>query len=391
MSKLTKTIIDNLETSKRIHIWDSQIKGFGVRVSSAGRKTYILKYRAGGGRAGQQRWLTLGTHGSITCEQAREKAVKLLAEIADGKDPQKIKFDYREAPKTQDLWDKYEKEHLPTKKPKSQEEDIRNWKNEIAPKLANKKIKDVNRQDIEKILLSFKDRPYLGNRVYALISKMMNLAEYWEFRNPHSNPCLHVKKYKEEKRERYLNKAELEKLGEVLSFFEAKSKINLYTSSAIKLLLLTGARVSEILTAKWEWVDWEKRTINLPDSKTGKKPLFLSSSAIDILNKLKNIPEIDDNPYIIRGFKANSHMNCISKAWQRIRKEAGIEDVRIHDLRHTVASIAVGQGANLPIIGRLLGHSQVQTTQRYAHVDVDPALAVADKLGETIASSLNKK
>ena len=216
----------------------------------------------------------------------------------------------------------------------------------------------------------------------------MNLAEFWGYREDFSNPCRHIQKYKEESRERYLSENELERLGNVLKSFQTLHKMNLYIVGAIRLLLLTGARVNEIITAKWEWVDFDRRVINLPDSKTGKKALFLSNTAVDILKDLREIPEKEDNPYIIRGRKPNSHLACISKAWQRIRKEADIEDVRLHDLRHAAASIAVGQGTNLPIIGRLLGHSQASTTQRYAHVDIDPALTAANKIGKVVSGAL---
>ena len=160
-------------------------------------------------------------------------------------------------------------------------------------------------------------------------------------------------------------------------------------AGAIRLLLLTGARVSEVLSARWDWVAWDRRVIELPDSKTGAKPLFLSEAAMAVLRNLRDDDE--EHPFIIRGRFAERPLVNIAKPWRRICALAKLENVRIHDLRHTAASVGVAAGTSLPIIGRLLGHSQSQTTQRYAHVDLDPALVAADKIGEAITGALNPK
>jgi integrase len=159
-------------------------------------------------------------------------------------------------------------------------------------------------------------------------------------------------------------------------------------AGAIRLLLLTGARVSEVLSARWDWVAWDRRVIELPDSKTGAKPLFLSEAAVAAL---RNLRDDEDQPFIIRGRFADRPLVNLAKPWRRVCALAKLEGVRIHDLRHTAASIGVATGTSLPIIGRLLGHSQSQTTQRYAHVDRDPALIAADKIGDAITGLLNAK
>jgi integrase len=151
---------------------------------------------------------------------------------------------------------------------------------------------------------------------------------------------------------------------------------------------LTGARVSEILGAQWEWVDWQGKTLNLPDSKTGAKPIYLSEPAVDILMHLKSLPQADTNPYIIVGRNKGRPLDNLRKPWGRIQARAGLSGIRVHDLRHTAASVGISQGMSLPVIGRLLGHSQASTTQRYAHVDAHPALDAANKIGGVVARAL---
>ncbi|WP_243080323.1 site-specific integrase [Candidatus Rhodoblastus alkanivorans] len=218
---------------------------------------------------------------------------------------------------------------------------------------------------------------------------MMIMAEVWGYRPDGSNPCRHIVKYREQARQRYLSPDELVRVGQALAVALDAGEINAHMDAAIRLLLLTGARVSEILGARWEWVDWNRRVIALPESKTGAKPLFLSDQAIELLRVRKAAAEGSDNPHVIEGRLAKKPLVNLAKPWALIRKRAGVEDVRIHDLRHTAASIGVASGLNLPVIGRLLGHTQAATTQRYAHVDIDPALAAINTIGAAIAASLS--
>jgi integrase len=221
------------------------------------------------------------------------------------------------------------------------------------------------------------------------MSKLFNLAERWNMRPDGNNPCRHVPRYEEQSRERYLTVAELGRLGEALEAGLAAQSETPHMVAAVKLLLLTGARLNEILTAEWEWVDLDRRVITLPDSKTGRKPLYLSEAAVEVLRDLQKLrgPE---SRFVIAGRFPDRPLTNLTKPWKRIRERAGIEDVRLHDLRHTAASIGVSQGMNLPVIGRLLGHTQASTTQRYAHVDIDPALAAADKIGTVVAGALTR-
>ncbi len=180
----------------------------------------------------------------------------------------------------------------------------------------------------------------------------------------------------------------MRRLGVALDELEANSSHGVYAAAAIKLLLLTGARVNEVLQARWDWVDWGRRCIILPDSKTGPKPLFLSNPALVVLRDLSARPEAATSAYIIKGRLRGKPLVNLAKPWKGLCRAAELDGVRIHDLRHTAASVGVGHGLSLPIIGRLLGHSQPQTTYRYAHVDGDPALLAINTIGETIGTAL---
>jgi len=392
MPKLTKRVVEAIAPGdKPVFLWDDMLPGFGLKVLPGGQRRYVVKYRAGaGGRTAQQRWATVGTHGAITCDQARDLAQQLLAAVARGEDPQADKFSARSAPTMTVLWARYETEHLPGKKPTSRRDDLQKWRDIIEPRFSHRRVAEITRDDIAKLHRGLIETPYQANRVLALLSKLFNLAEMWGMRPDGSNPCRHVKKYVERNRERYLSADEMARLGDALRVGLAAHSETPHTVAAIKLLLLTGARVSEVLTAHWDWVDWERRVIQLPDSKTGRRPLFLSEAALAILTELRDLPTSRDTPYIIRGRSPDQPLINLAKPWKRICERAGLADTRLHDLRHTAASIGVGQGTSLPVIGRLLGHTQPGTTNRYAHVDIDPALAAVDRIGDAITSAMNE-
>ena len=216
---------------------------------------------------------------------------------------------------------------------------------------------------------------------------MFNLAELWGLRPDGSNPCRHVKKFKEEKRERYLSADELARLGEVLRECEQEGLETQPTINLYRLLLLTGCRLSEIQTLKWDYVDFENAALHLPDSKSGSKTVHLGPPALKILI---GIESIEGNPWVITGKLENTHLQEPQRPWRRIRARAGLDDVRIHDLRHTFASIAVSGGHGLPMIGKLLGHTQVQTTARYAHLATDPVKRAAADVSASIEAALGQ-
>jgi integrase len=231
-------------------------------------------------------------------------------------------------------------------------------------------VRDVTRADISRLHHAHHRTPYAANRTLAILSKMFTLAEKWGERPDGSNPCRHVEKYGEVKRERMLSADEFGRLAEALR----QPGHPPYVVAAIKLLVFTGARLSEVLGLRWEWVDFERGEARLPDSKTGAKTLHLPAPALTVLAEL---PRVAGNPFVVVGQIKSKHLVNIEKPWRAIRKDAALDNVRIHDLRHAFASVAASSGMGLPIIGKMLGHTQAATTHRYAHLASDPVKAAA--------------
>ena len=213
----------------------------------------------------------------------------------------------------------------------------------------------------------------------------MNLAEAWGLRAEGNNPCRHVKKYPENRRERYLSREELQKLGAALDDAKRRETESPYVTAAIALLAFTGARLSEILTLRWEDVDLKGGALRLPDSKTGAKPIYLNDAAVRVL---RSVPVMAGNPFVIAGKKRGARLVNLQKPWRRIRAAAGLHDVRIHDLRHSFASVGAAAGMSLPVIGKLLGHTQPATTARYAHLSADPICAASAMIGSEIENAM---
>jgi integrase len=376
-SRLTKAIIDKtISSNKDIVLWDKDLKGFGCKITPSKKKSYFLYYRT---RDGRQRRPKIGDHGVITCEQARETAKQWLGEVSKGNDPSAERSLLRSNPTVTELFNRYMQEYAPHKKPSSQERDKRLGEMYIVPHLGRFKVSSISREDI--MALYRKMQKINANRMLSLLSKMLNLAEMWGYRPDSSNPCRHIKKHPENKRERFLNQDEIMRLQEVLREEENKKIEMPSVIHAISLLLLTGCRLGEILSLRWQEVNFEKRCIFLSDSKTGKRTVYLSPQAIELLER---IPREQNNLYVIIGRKNQSHLINLQKPWQRIRKKAGLDDVRIHDLRHTFASVAAANGMSLPIIGALLGHKQTQTTARYAHLVGQPLLDATEKISNQL-------
>ena len=232
-----------------------------------------------------------------------------------------------------------------------------------------------------------KAAPYQANRTLALLSKFFNWCEQQALRPDGTNPCRHVEKYPEHKRERFLSAKELSNLGNALDEEERHQTSSPWIIAAIRLLILSGARLGEILTLEWEHVDFDNAMLRLPDSKTGAKVIYLSPLAMETL---QSIPRIEGNPFVVCGHKTGTHLVNLEKPWRRIRAKAGLNDVRLHDLRHSFASVAASNGLSLPIIGALLGHTQPQTTARYAHLAADPLRQTVNLITDEIASAMAK-
>jgi integrase len=394
MAKLNKrTVTAALPKADPYLIFDDEIHGFAVRVHPSGEKTFVMRYRFGGA----DRKLSLGRFGSITADKARGMALKARANLADRTDPGAERRKLSASASLESLGERFLREHVLVRcKPSTQSEYRRCVKLFINPKLGRRRVAEVTRADIAELHHSLAHVPYQANRALGVLSKMFNLAEVWGLRPDGSNPCRHVRKYREIKRERYLSARELNRLGKALD--EAKrrqpdAKGNYveapespYVVAAFKLLVLTGCRLGEIQFLKWDYVEEDR--LELPDSKTGAKTVPLGPEAIAVLEAL---PRVWGNPYVIAGEVEGQPCTDLQRPWRRIRKLAGLEDVRIHDLRHTFASFAVSQGESLPMIGKMLGHTQVQTTQRYAHLARAPLQAAASRVTAQLGEALGMK
>jgi integrase len=261
----------------------------------------------------------------------------------------------------------------------------RNLRRFILPALGKLRVSDISRADVARFHHSLRHIPYQANRNLEIVSKMFGLAEMWGLRPDGSNPRKHLAKYPEEKRERFLSAAELKRLGDVLNEMEAEGIEFPSAIAAVRLLLLTGCRLSEIMKLRWEHVDLAASALRLPDSKTGARVVHIGKAAADVLRSIKPLPF---NPHVITGTLPGQPLSDLQPFWRRVRARAGIKDVRIHDMRHTFASVAVASGQGLPMIGKLLGHSQVQTTARYAHLAGEPVREAANDVAGVIAGSL---
>jgi integrase len=225
--------------------------------------------------------------------------------------------------------------------------------------------------------------PFQANRVVALLSKMLSLAERWGLRPDGSNPTRHVERFREKARQRYLSEAELARLGDALAESESMDLDSIEAVAAIRLLLFTGARMGEILTLRWDDVDLERRCLRLPDSKTGAKLIQLNAPALEVLASLKQRSE-----WVLPGKDPKKRYVNLAKPWARISQRAELDDVRVHDLRHSFAAVGAGAGGSLLVIGGLLGHKSAATTARYAHLSVDPLRAANEVIGSRIDAAL---
>lgn len=399
--RITKRVVDQLRPGEII--WDTDVKGFAVRCQKRS-KVYVLKVRI----SGRQRWLVIGDHGSPwTAEKARHEAQRLWGEIRGGVDIAHVRDAKRTQGTVAELCERYLDEHARQhKKPLSVASDERNIVNHIIPLLGRRPVAEVSRADIDDMKRAIKNgetwrpilkiegrrggRPVLGgpgaaNRTLCLMSKMFALAEEWGWRPDNSNPCKKVQRYKGKSCERFLSSDEFARLGAALAALEDNRTITLFAAAAFRLLIYTGARLGEIQTLQWSFVDLERKLLHLPDSKTGAKPIILNKQAVEVLDAL---PHIANNPFVFAGHVTGQAIGDLQRPWQLVRAAAGLPDVRIHDLRHSFASFAVLHGGSLPIIGKLLGHTTPVTTARYAHLGDDPLRQFNQKVGEAIADAM---
>lgn len=403
-TKITKSKVDTTDaTDKDAWLWDTDVKGFGIRCrkrtskGKPGSKTYFLKH----GTGNDQQWIRIGVHGSPwTVDAARKEALKLLGQFVAGENPAQVREENKRDLTISSLCDTYLEEGCAHKKKTTVEIDAGRIKRHIKPLLGRKKIKALERRDVDRFLKDVADGKTAtdertkargraivrggrgtANKAVALLSAVMSFAV--DRRLVDINPVLGVKKYREGRKERYLSSDEMKRLGDALEGAKGRELPGALT--AIRLLALTGARRGEILNAEWSQVDFDRSILILPDSKTGHKVLLLGTPAMDVLT---NAVRIKDNPYICPGKTPGKPIVNVQKIWNRIRSEAGIPDVRLHDLRHSFASVSAAEGDSLLVIGKLLGHTNPSTTERYAHLADDPIKRAANKTSSRIAAMM---
>jgi integrase len=358
-------------------IWDSEIRRFGARRRASGI-TYFVKARIDG----RQRWLTIAKHGPSTPADARIKARHVLGEIDSGRDPTRERDGRRQIPLFADFAERWLREHVAVKRKASTAREYRRIiERHLNPALGKVRLDRINRGDAHKLHGDLAGQQYVANRVLAVLSAIMTYAERLELRPPYSNPARGVERFKERKRKRPLTIAELTALWAHLEEIEATT--NPYIIAALRLLILTGMRREEVLTLRWDDVDLGAGVLRLRDAKTGPRDVMLSRRAIELLEAL---PEVDGNPFVFPGHKHGQRLVNITDRWQEIRAHLGFPDARIHDLRHSVASM-LARTAPLTVVRDALGHREIGTTSGYSHAANDDVRAAVDSLASQIAGA----
>lgn len=361
-------------------IWDQQVSGLGVRVTAAGKKSFILKFRVNG--RGKKPTLGACGPGALSVAEARAMAVTWKTSAQQGIDPTRARQQERTAPTVADLCDEYVRRHGSRKR--SGFEDQRKIDVVIKPRMGALRVKDVSQFDVDDLHRKYADRPYEGNRVLALLSKMFSLAERWGWRE--GNPARGVERYPEEPRERFLTPEEIARLSAALSAYVAEkpSADREDAVAIVRIAMMTGARSGEVLAAEWDQFDldaglWIKPSSHTKQKRTHRVPL--SPEVVEILELRER-----RSRFVFPGPGKSGHRDSIRSAWARIQAlTGGIDDVRVHDLRHTYASVLVSSGVSREMIGALLGHTQAQTTMRYAHLYDDPLREATSRAGRMLS------
>lgn len=385
--------------STAYRIWDAELPGFGVKILPSGVKTYVVHYRVDGGRKAKKREFTIGRHGVFTPDQAREEASKVLASARLGRDPQSQRVVTRNTLSVQELCEEYLAYGVGAKKPSTIKIDTYNINRHIVPLLGDERIDRVTRKLIER----FRDDVASGvtarrsngprrrdesmarggkgaaTRTLGLLGAIFQYAVDQGYRQ--DNPVRGVKRFPDKRCDRFLSGAEIARLSEAIEACD----VSVYAKTIIRVLMMTGARKGEIEQLQWREVDFAGGYLRLDDSKTGQKVIPIGP---DVLELLKQTVRIEGERYVFPSLKVPGRPYVgTKKAWEIIREHAGMPDLRLHDLRHTFASLAVSQGASLPMIGKLLGHKDSKTTERYAHLQADPLRSLAATVAQAIKQS----
>jgi integrase len=408
---------------KSVIYYDEDLKGFGLKIMPSGVRSWILEYRPGvGGRNVAKKRIKLGTPATLSPEDARDEATRMLARVTLGADPASNRAEERAVLSIKEVGDLFLDKHVEAKRKANTAWFYRHvLETHVYPNLGTMKASLVTRADVARMQAAISKKrgsnktggKMISNRALAVLSAMFGWAQGEGLVPDAFNPVIKVERYRESSKERYLTTDEIAALGSALIEAEtvgfpfevdhtkAKAKhspkpetrrapFSEHVTAAIRLLMLTGCRLREILNLRWDEVDFERGILFLPDSKTGKKPVILASPALAILQNLKRV-----GAFVIAsdsaGTEEETPRHDLKRPWAAISKRAGLGDVRLHDLRHTFASVGAGSGLGLPMIGSLLGHADVKTTQKYAHLASDPVRRAADIIADQISAAMGGK
>lgn len=421
--KLTKRVVDALEVKAKDYVvWCSKLPGFGCRVWPSGKRTFIVMYRAGGAKS-PTRKVTIGVLGKFTAEEARTEAIRILAQAELGEDEAAKRASFRAEMTVAELCDEYMREGVDHKKPSTIASDHSRIDSHIKPLLGKKRISEVTTADVSKFLRDIangkarrdhktkkKGRSIVrggkgtATRTVRFLGGIFTYAVKRGYLK--ENPKKGVELYPDKKGERFLSVEEFQRLGEALREAETigipwtlveghkvkhrpvknenrREIFGPHVIAAIRLLLFTGCRLGEILKLRWVDVDFQRGMLNLLDSKTGKKSVLLASPALQILSELPRL-----GTYVISGQQPDAPRADLHRPWRRLTAHAGLSGLRIHDLRHSFASVGAESGMGLLIVGKLLGHADQSTTLRYAHLGNDPLRRAAETVAGTIAAAI---
>lgn len=425
--RITKRLVDAIDLSRGRHqVWDSELKGFGLQVEASGTKTYIVRYRPKGlGRDGARRFFKIGRHGALTADEARNQAKAVLGRVAAGEDPaleqagsRAQHVERQKALTFAALIERFLADHVEAKRKPRTAEYYRSLLERYAkPALGDRPAAEITRPDISNLHLALRQTLHTANRLVAVVGSMYSFAGKSGLVPEGRNPARGIEKYREQGRERYLTGEELQRLGAAISEGETigipwdidpdhpqskhvpkcwkgqREKLDTYAAAALRLLILTGARLREILHLRWREVDLERGLLLLPDSKTGRKTIVLSDAALSVIRGLIPVTGLTiaekASGYVIKGASDDKPRADLKKPWAAVQRRSGLDGVRLHDLRHTFASIGAGASLGLPIVGKLLGHSQPQTTARYAHLDADPLRRATNIIGDHLVAAMS--
>ena len=380
--KLNKRVVDALavETGDAV-FWDRDLAGFGVRVHATGRKIYVVQKRR---RGGSPKRVSLGSYEEITVEEARRRAAEVIDRLKRGEEA------FPEPPPPEptvaDLAERYMKAHVEVDcRPSTVETFGRVVRLYVVPELGHLRLSEVERSHVAALHHEMRDKPYQANQTRNVLAKMFRLAEAWGMTQPRRNPAVSIRSYKEHRRERFLSPEEYRELARVLAEAETDGSVFPTAIPAIRLLLLTGCRKNEIVTLRWDDIDRTAGELRLRDSKTGARRVPLTPAVEWVLDR---ISRIEGNPWVITGKNPGDHLKNLDLIWQRIRERAGLEDVRVHDCRHSYASRALALGEGIPVISKLLGHRRFATTARYAHLAREGERRSAAMVGDSIGGDI---